>query len=239
MQTIQRELDLSVGTKYLAINNTDLRRAFYSAAETAGADTATAEVRACTDTKLLMTVDLPRLSFNMPELGGKITPRLWLRNDNTGGSALSVGIGLYRWVCSNGLYIGVQAFGTRLIHRDGPHAHRVLDALPEALSAAMDDIASGAATDLLLEASATVVTDPIDVVGSLDVGLRTKQFAIDNIILGRLRAEDNPNTAWGLYNIVNEAARFHTKSKWRTVNRDMTLLSDIQLLAGHQLPGVA
>lgn len=238
-RTIQRERDLTVGTKYLSINNVDLRHAFSGAALQAGADTDTIKVIKQNDRQIMLTVDMPRLTLDLPELGGQLTPRLWLRNDNGGGSALSVGIGLFRWVCMNGLYIGVQSFGTRLIHRDGPKAHGILDLLPEAMVAAMDDVASGAATDLMLEAATQVVTDPIDVIGSLDVGLRTKQAAISRIILGQTRQEDNANTAWGLYNIVNEAARVNGRSLYRAAVRDMDLLADIQVLAEHQLPGAA
>lgn len=236
MQSIQRQRDTDIGPQYLHINNSDLRNAFVTAAAFAGADTSTSKliVNGHNSERLLMSVDLPRLSLNIPELGGQLTPRLWLRNDNTGRAALTVGIGFFRWVCMNGLYIGVNVFGTKLAHRDTAKAHTVLDMLPEALTTSMESIADGSAFNVLLDSSEQKVYSPIDVVGSLDIGDKSKQQAINSIILGT-RIEDNANTVWGLYNIVNEACRNNGRSLYRTAIKDMELLESIQFLSDNQV----
>lgn len=238
--TISRALNTDIGPKYLNISNSDLRGAFYQSALFAGADTDTitgtynAKGENSDEKRVLLSVDLPRLSLNLPELGGKLTPRLWLLNDNTGRSAMTVGIGFFRFICMNGLYIGVNLFGTKLQHRQGPRATSVLDGLPEALVGAMESIASGAATDVLLDAADQKVADPIDVIGSLDLGLKVKDAAISQIVLNCTRSEDNPNTVWGLYNIVNEAGRKQGRSLYKAAVNDMSLLQEIQFLSENQ-----
>jgi hypothetical protein len=237
MTTIYRQRDLNIGPQYLHIDNSDLRQSFNSAALIAGADINTVKLTTNGEhaERILMSVDLPRLSLNVPELGGQLTPRLWLRNDNTGRAALTVGIGFFRWVCMNGLYIGVNMFGTRLVHRDTVRANSVLDQLPGAMVAAMESIADGSATDIMLDAAESKVYSPIDVIGSLDIGTKAKQRAIDIILLGANRAEDSPNTVWGLYNIVNEACRSKGRSLYRSAVKDMSLLEDIQFLSENEI----
>lgn len=234
---IGRFLDQSVGTKFLNINNDDLLAAFSNAASLAGADLDTRQVHRAGngDNRMILTADLSNLTLDMPELGGKITPRLWLKNDNSGGSAMAVGIGFFRFVCMNGLYIGVNLFGAKLIHRDGPKAHNILDLLPDSLNTAMESVVSGAAVDLLLEAAEQKVTDPIDVIGSLNIGVKAKESAILTVAGGYNRQEDNPNSAWGLYNIVNESINRNSRSKFKAAERDMNLLENIQFLSDNQV----
>lgn len=231
---ISRSLDQTVGPKFLHIDNHDLLSAFSNAASNAGADLDTRQAFTSTS-GLILTADLPDYTIDSPELGGKITPRLWLKNLNNGRSAMSVGIGFYRFVCMNGLYIGVNMFGAKLIHRDGPKAHSILDLLPESLNTAMGSIKSGAATDLLLDAAEQKVIDPIDVIGSLNINKTAKARAIYIVAAERNRWVDDPKTAWGLYNIVNEQVNRATRSKFAAAERDMGLLENIQFLADNQV----
>lgn len=232
---INRSLDTEVGPKFLHIDNHDLMSAFSNAVSLAGADLDTRQAHKSGDGRILLTADLNRLTLDMPELGGKITPRLWLKNDNTGRGAMSVGVGFFRWVCSNGLYIGVNMFGAKLIHRDGPKAHNILDLLPESLNTAMEHVASGAAADLLLDAADQKVIDPIDVIGSLDIGVKAKDAAIYTVAGQLNRVVDNPYTVWGLYNIVNENVNRASRSKFKAAERDMQLLENIQFLSENQV----
>ena len=231
---ISRELDTTIGPKFLHIDNHDLLSAFSNAASGAGADLDTRQAFTSTS-GLILTADLPDYTIDSTELGGKITPRLWLKNNNNGRSAMAVGIGFFRFVCMNGLYIGVNMYGAKLIHRDGPKANNILDLLPESLNTAMESIKSGAATDLLLDAAEQHVPDPVDVIGSLDINKTAKQQAIYIVAAEKHRWVDNPNTAWGLYNIVNEQVNRTTRSKFAAAERDMSLLENIQFLADNQV----
>ena len=232
---ISRSLNTDIGPKFLHVNNQDLLAAFSNAASKAGADLDTRQAHNSGDGKILLTADLNSLAVNLPELGGDITPRLWLKNDNTGRGAMTVGVGFFRWVCQNGLYIGVNLFGARMIHRDGPSAHNILDLLPESLNTAMESIVSGAATDLLLDAAEAQVIDPIDVIGSLNIGVKAKESAIYVVASERTRPQDNPHTVWGLYNIVNEQVNRNSRSKFKAAERDMSLMADIQFLSESQV----
>jgi hypothetical protein len=212
-------------------------RVFTDAAKQAGGDIKTLNYTSngrSAESRLLLSVDVPDQTIDLPELGGKITPRIWLKNDNTGRAALSVGIGFFRWVCQNGLYIGVNMFGARIIHRDTVRAHSVLDQLPVAVTQAITDLQSGAATNLLLDTADESVSNPIDVIASLNIGTKAKDKAIYLVATESTRKEDNPNTVWGLYNIVNEACRKNGRSLYRTAVNDMTLIGDIQHLAENQ-----
>ena len=232
---ISRQLNTDIGPSFLEISNVSLTDAFHSAASSIGG-TEIDRLSSGQFTKgLMLQANLRDYTVDIPELGGMITPRLWMKNVNDGGHALQVGVGFFRFICMNGIYIGVSMFGSKLIHRAGPKAESILDRLPGALNAAMVDIASGAATDILLDATEHAVIDPIDVIGSLDIGLKAKHRAIYVVAGQRNRPEDNPNTVWGLYNIVNESNRKTGKSAFRTASNDMGLLETIGFLADSQV----
>lgn len=232
---ISRMLDTTIGTKFLAIDNADLLAAFSNAASLAGADLGTRQAHRSGEGKLILTADLNALTDNIPELGGVITPRLWLKNDNTGGSALTVGIGFFRLVCLNGLYMGLHtAMGLKLSHRDGPTAHNVLDLLPETLNSVVANIASGEATEALIEASQQKVLNPIDIIGSLNIGKKAKERSIDLVAWNHGRQEDDYNSVFGLYNLVNEQIAKTSRSSYRAAEKDMGLMQNIQLLSEAQ-----
>lgn len=73
--------------------------------------------------------------------------------------------------------------------------------------------------------------DPFQVVGSLPIQKSVKDFIIRKIGMGYVRPEDDVNTVWGLYNVVNEATRNHSSRMDIALDKDIGLLGHIQLLA--------
>jgi hypothetical protein len=230
MSIITRQLDRNVGPKFLAISNQDLTEVVR---RSAGDNLQILQPR--TRNQLLITAKMPDFTVNEPELGGLLTPQLWVKNDNSGGSALVVGIGLYRFICMNGLYFGLSSFNIKLRHYDGPKAHGILDQLPQAIQSAIKAIESGEALDVAYDALETKVLDPISVVGNLpDVSNKVKQIVISNILNDSGREQDEPETAWGLYNQINEAARLRARSLYRQASNDIGMLDNIIALANAQ-----
>jgi hypothetical protein len=223
MQTINRQLDLNVGTKFLSISNQDLGRVFTEA--TGG------QVQS-SDKRFYGLAKMPDYQENIPELGGVIVPQLLLRNDNTGSKAMLVGVGLFRLVCSNGLMLSFgDAFTAKVRHIDGPKAHGILDKLPGIIEAQMGRIRSGEVFDDALDAVSQPVKDPFQVIGSLPIQTSIKDSIIRQIAMGRTRPEDDVKTVWGLYNVVNEATRNHSSRIDIALDKDIGLLGHIQLLA--------
>lgn len=225
MQTINRQLDLTVGTKFLSINNEDLRYVFEDATGTAFSSYSSSK-------RFYGLAKMPDYAENIPELGGVIVPQLLLRNDNTGSKAMLVGVGLFRLVCSNGLMLSFgNAFTARVRHVDGPKAHSILDKLPGIIEAQMDRIRSGEVFDDALDAVGQPVKDPFQVIGSLPIQKSIKDNLIRKIGVGYVRPEDDVNTVWGLYNVVNEMTRNSSSRIDIALDKDIGLLGHIQLLA--------
>jgi hypothetical protein len=175
---------------------------------------------------------MPEYAENIPELGGTIVPQLLLRNDNTGSRAMLVGVGLFRLVCFNGLMVSFgDAFTSKVRHIDGPKAHDILDKLPGIIEAQMVRIRNGQVFDDALDAAGQGVKDPIQVVGNLPIALNVKHTVVRKIAMGRTRPEDDVNTVWGLYNVVNEVTRNHSSRMDIALDKDIGLLGHIQLLA--------
>ena len=229
MSIINRSLDTNVGPRFLSISHESLINV---AKEVTGA---TNQVKAIhpkgNPNKLFLTVDLKQYETNVPALGGNLVPRLWMRNHNDGTRALQVGLGFFRIVCSNGLVIPIDgALFTSIRHLAGPKANTFLDTLPDILLAKMDQVKSGALVEAALGATKIAVENPLAVLAQLPLSKTVQQDVSLKLEYGErygLRAEDNPHTAWGLYNTVNESIRKWSRSQYAAVNRDVTLLNDI------------
>lgn len=228
---INRTLDTSVGPRFLSISNIDLLRLVRDASGAHGVDVKNISVIG-NDRRMTAMATLVKHSFEVPG-EGTMVPRLFFRNDNTGRKALSIGVGLFRLVCSNGLTVGVpgMSFEAKLRHVDGPRAHEQLDVLPDMVAEAVQFIEAGGLLDQIETAKEVTVRAPIEVVASLPIGIRAKEQAIDCLAYAQTRKEDNPYTAWGLYNTVNEAVRLRSRNEFTALTKDEGLLSHIITLA--------
>lgn len=157
--------------------------------------------------------------------GDIVYPQIQLRDQTYGGRALEVSFGLYRQVCTNGL-MGFKhvAEPIRITHHKGKAG--VLMQLVNIIEASANQFAA-----VLAEAdvSSTVVVDrPTHVITQLNLppGLANK---LQELVAANLvRAEDNVNTAWGLYNFINEVDRLRArKNSTAYIERDANLLGNI------------
>lgn len=231
MTTINRSLDTSVGPRFLSISHDSL----IDLARTVAGPDAVMKVlhpKGNPD-KLFLTVDLKQYEVREPLLGGVLVPRLWMRNHNDGTKALQVGLGFFRVVCSNGLVVPVEgALYTSVRHINGPKANAFLDILPDILMKKMEQVRSGALLDAALNATKLTVENPLVVLAQLSLPKTVKDIVSNSVSYGRVfgygpRAEDDINTAWGLYNTINETMRKNSRSLYAAANRDVTLLNDI------------
>jgi len=233
---VSRFHDPSIGPKFLHVSQEDLYSAVQQASRASfGSDVEVQVLSTGKSRARMFSVDVHALTVDVPELGGRLTPRLWVRNANDGKTALSVGGGFFHWVCSNGLYIGVADMVAKVRHIDTPNVHGVLDALPRRIAAAADRIATGDLLTVALDAVDTPVLEPIWLVGNLpEVSSTVKQLAIDAIINKTYREKDQPTNAWGLYNLVNELQRRRSRSALVAATKDLGLLENVLVLAEDQ-----
>lgn len=229
--TITRSIDTSVGPRFLSISNESL---INIAREVTGTiNPVRVTYPKGNPSRIFLTVDLKQYETNVPELGGTMVPRLWMRNHNDGTRALQVGLGFFRLVCSNGLVVPVNgALFTSVRHVAGPKAEAFLDHLPLVLMEKMEQVKSGALVGAALGTTKIVIENPLEVLAQLSLPKTVNDIVSHNVSVnqrfGRVRrAEDNINTVWGLYNEINEILRINSRSQYAVDNRDVTLLNDI------------
>lgn len=162
---------------------------------------------------------------------GGLTPQLWLKNRNDGTTACRLFAGIFRLICQNGLIIGDDVYSEKIIHIKGPKVNGFIDNFEIAADRAIESI--GTVLEAAEEALGSTVTEEqaISIVGSLNVLDSTKNATLSKVLTGRVRAEDRPDTLWGLYNIVNEINRtFAPRGSQAYLQREETLFSDMQAL---------
>jgi hypothetical protein len=162
--------------------------------------------------------------------GGAISPMLFLRNVNDGGHALMIGVGLFRFVCANGLVVGDNFYSQRVIHRSGPTLDQFLSNLDKNLDAAFEVAAGMDIENMVNSLIAREVTEKqgIEVLASLPIPQRATDAAIFQWVRP-IRDEDKPRNLWSLYNVANEANRLRSSSI-NSFGRELSLLDDIEAL---------
>lgn len=167
--------------------------------------------------------------------GEQFRPQLYVFNRNNGKSAMRVHVGLFRLVCSNGLVMPAEqgsAHSLRIIHRDCKPTRQKLNTLPDLIVAGLDSISSYEESILELQNTKLTEDQAIQVIGNLNVHDNVKYRSIRNIVRPELtRPEDQGNTAWNVYNIVNENIRYQHGFNLTAFNQDVSLFSDVQTLS--------
>jgi Domain of unknown function (DUF932) len=157
--------------------------------------------------------------------GDTVYPQIQLRDQTYGGRALEVSFGLYRQVCTNGL-MGFKhvAEPIRITHHKGKAG--VLMQLVNIIEASANQFAA-----VLAEAdvsSTIVVNMPSHIITQLNLPPSLVKKVTELMNANLVRAEDNVNTAWGLYNFINEVDRLRArKNSTAYLNRDANLLGNI------------
>lgn len=153
-----------------------------------------------------------------------VQPMLQLRDQTFPGAALSVNLGLFRQVCSNGL----MAFAAEQTPIRIPHFNNrkgQLEALVENMALSLKNLEATVKTAQML--TTIEVKNPIQTVEKLELPKSLTETITWKIHNGSHRSEDNPHTAWGLYNIVNEIDAQHSRSKYAAMLRDTAVLGKI------------
>lgn len=136
--------------------------------------------------------------------GDVVYPQIMLRDRSYPGGSLTLTFGLYRMVCSNGLF----AFRNVATPVSIPHYRnraQFLMELTRTIAASADKFAAIIAETGRLNSVA--VLDPKLAIEAMTLPPKVKALAIERIEAGLVRPEDDINTAWGLYNFVNELDR--------------------------------
>lgn len=165
--------------------------------------------------------------------GSKMQPQLFLRNINDGGHALMIGVGVYRFVCANGLVVGDDFFSRRIIHRKGQTLDNFLIHLEKDLTDAFR-IAADYYMEKLTELFNTKISDhtAVQIIGSLSLPTGVIDSAIYS--WAKPRVEDQGSNLFSLYNIVNEANRRRCNST-QAFDKELGLLQHIEALYAHEL----
>jgi hypothetical protein len=130
-----------------------------------------------------------------------VAPRIQIKDQTYSGAALQLRIGLWRQVCSNGL-MGFKFSEERITH------HKKNEVLFQQLDEAVERLVS--LSPKLLEQVQELQLKKIEwqsVIGQLGLSPNMVDSVGRFIQAGFNRVQDDPNTAWGLYNIVNELDR--------------------------------
>jgi hypothetical protein len=157
--------------------------------------------------------------FTLPD--GQYSPRVIIRNSYAGESALIVQIGLYRFVCSNGLIIGSNTFAQKIRHV-GKSEEQVLEELTNSILVAIDkakDLAWYQYTTMQVKLS---LADAKRKIISLNLSKAMEQKVLNTFALPT-RNEDDTGTVYALYNIVNEIMRQRGRSEMRQIERNNNL----------------
>lgn len=166
--------------------------------------------------------------------GSRIQPMLFLRNINDGGHALMVGVGLYRFVCANGLVVGDNFYSQRVIHREGPTLEDFISNLEIRLNRAFE-VGADAFTDSIEKLANTAITDiqGLNIIASLGLPDGINRYA-QYYWVNPARPEEQSRNLYTLYNVVNEMNRRRSGSEKQEFNREISLLQNIEALYDHE-----
>lgn len=159
-------------------------------------------------------------------------PTIFLRNRNDGATALQIHAGVFRVVCKNGLIIGA-GYAQRVIHVAGPKLSEFLRDFDTAIQAGIELCYESEQKSHELIANTVGQAQAIQIIGSLPMPNKVKEASIDRV-LSPLREVDSVTNVWSLYNTVNETNRQLSRSGVAAMEREMTLLQDIEALYQHQ-----
>lgn len=163
-------------------------------------------------------------------------PRVYVRNSYDGESALTVRVGFYRLVCSNGMMIGTTHFNGRVLHLES--GVKQLSTLRSSVVAAVkwctDELPK------LADRLNSVVLSSVQistVLATIGASTRLADRVSYRILypLSSLRSEDRRAdgtlTAWNIWNIVNEVQRETSRSQLRQLEVNAKLLDAVEAVS--------
>jgi hypothetical protein len=151
-------------------------------------------------------------------------------NSYAGESALTISVGLYRLVCSNGLILGKTFYSDRIVHRQGQKVTEFLATLPQKIAEAVAFI------DTKLVGRVQELSKPLSylqaarIVHELTLSASAKRQILDTldpVNAVYLRKQDRELTYWTLWNIINETLAKRSRSPYANEKKNLNLLENI------------
>ena len=167
--------------------------------------------------------------------GDIVQPVLRIQDQTFPGRALRVEVGLYRQVCTNGLMAFSADFEPiRIAHTT--NKRELFTGIAAALQVAVSRVE--ATIQKARQLYEMPVLNPVATVEALDLPKKLKDSILTSLKIrasgtgsGLIRAQDNLNTVWGLYNFINESDAKSARSPLAALNRDTDMLVAIQAVA--------
>ena len=158
-------------------------------------------------------------TFTLPD--GLYSPRVIIRNSYAGESALVVQIGLFRFVCSNGLVVGSNTYATKIRHV-GRTQDQVYTELKTNIVLAIENAKTLAYEQYMGMTKTLTAVEMRQKIETLNLSKKV-QGIVANRFLHTERPEDATRTVWALYNIVNEVIGERSRSDMRVLARNNNL----------------
>mgnify|MGYP001429083465 FL=1 len=147
----------------------------------------------------------------------QIVPKMLICNSMNREKALTIAMGVFRLVCSNGLVVGDTSMNQRIIHRAGPKVANFLETFEEKVAAAIRNIQKSIGevvnlTDIKI-ASPRQAFDHLAAQGVLTT--RSHSSLLDQLENDDFRSEDRAHldNVWGILNLANEALESNRVSR--------------------------
>ncbi len=224
-----------VSGRYRTIDTQSLvTRVLEDLALNATIDSVTGRGRRSTKHAVVITLSTPVMLA-----GTACFPRIYVRNSYAGESALTVRVGFYRLICSNGMMVGTTHFNGRLLHLES--GIRQLPQLRKSIQSAVEwcTVELPRLADRLNAIQLTGVQIST-ILASISASKRLAEAVSYRVAHpGQVRPEDRIQdaagnlgfTAWNVWNVINETQRERSRSALRQLDVNANLLQVVEQVA--------
>ena len=174
--------------------------------------------------------------------GDKCLPKLLLINSYNRESSLFIGVGLYRFVCTNGLIVGEDFYSQKIRHIKGQKVEHFLNTYQQKCGMVLDFISNELSERMDILGNTKITPSKIfEIIKKLEEKKKITKSAADKVhtiySTNRFnRPEDakHKDNLWGLFNVVNECiedSRTTRTSDMTIVNKNQKLLDNLIKMA--------
>lgn len=165
--------------------------------------------------------------------GTPVFPRIYVRNSYSGESALTVSVGFFRLVCSNGMMVGTSHFNGRILHLQSginqlPQLRKSIVQAVEWCRVELPKLAARLDATVLSPNQISTVLASVSASKRLAEAVSTRVQLPMHMLRPEDRRPDGQLTAWNVWNIVNEQARVRSRSQLRQLDVNAGLLDAIE-----------
>jgi hypothetical protein len=178
----------------------------------------------CTNTTHVVEFRLPKINM------GGIVPMIYIKNSYGGESSLHIRLGVYRFICDNGLVVGDEFYNERIVHVRGQTLESKLQSLEANIICAVGKIRSELVGHILDMQSRTLyINEQLEIINGLGFPPRVTQECINRRLVP-IRAEDADGNVWNLWNTINEVLRERSRSELADYNKQSGLINNIMAM---------